>query len=67
MSEGEDSEVQCIMVNGHMGPLSHVDKQTCMKTLPSHNFVGGRYHHRRIRHDLTHEIVISVKRIKLTT
>ena len=30
-------------------------------------FVGGRYHHRRIIHDLTHEIVISVKRIKLIT
>ena len=33
------SEVQCIMGNGHMGP---VDRQTRVKTLPSRNFAGGR-------------------------
>ena len=36
------SEVQCIMGNGHMGPSTLVSRQTRLKTLPCHNFVGRR-------------------------
>ena len=36
------SEVQYIMGNGDMGPHFPVNKQKWLKTLPSHNFVGGR-------------------------
>ena len=36
------SQVQCIMGNGHMGtPCKQADRQTWLKTLPSHNFIGG--------------------------
>ena len=37
--------VQCIMCNDHTGTPRppHVGRQTRMKTLPSHNFVCGRY------------------------
>ena len=38
-------EVQCIMVNGYMGPHSptcETDRQTRVKTLLSRNFVAGR-------------------------
>ena len=37
-------EVQCFMGNGHMGPSAYGqnDRQTRLKTFPSHNFVGGR-------------------------
>ena len=34
------SEVQCIMGNGHMGPL--LCEQTGLKTSPSISFSGGR-------------------------
>ena len=38
------SEVQCITGNDYMGHrLDPVDRQTYMKTLPSHNFVCGLF------------------------
>ena len=42
-----NSEVQCIISNGYMGTYLHVDRiqdrQTHIKTLLSHKFVGGGY------------------------
>ena len=35
------SEIQCIMGNGHMGTTPWTDRQTPMKALLSHNFIGG--------------------------
>ena len=38
------SEVQCIMGNDHMRPQlvdRMIDRQIGLKTLPSHNYVGG--------------------------
>ena len=39
------SEVQCIMGNGNMGPppTEQSDRQTPVKILTFHNFVGGRF------------------------
>ena len=43
ISGGLYSEVQCIMGNGYMGtpPVDRMTDKIRMKTLPSHNFVGG--------------------------
>ena len=46
------SGFQCIMGNSHMGmptPPDQNDRQTPVKTLPSHNFVGGRQKYRSRR------------------